>query len=249
MLRTDPDKRINEDKILNHPWLSNIKTENRKKLNLFTDAEKILLSKYDVDYLSSEKEELIENFTMKNLETNEDENKKNAGGGTKSVIYAPYNTYIDPNEDQSKYKSFLEIEKIYKEIKVNNDLCKYGFKVQQANIKYELSNNQDFDNGIIKTEKDENLKQENEKIEKIDFKKNGNIYNSSLDLNSKDRTINDSYDESEIIKVNENILNEIEQTVGYDKVYLLDCLSKNVINYATATYYLLSREQIANNDK
>ena len=249
MLRTDPDKRINEDKILNHPWLSNIKTENRKKLNLFTDAEKILLSKYDVDYLSSEKEELIENFTMKNLETNEDENKKNAGGGTKSVIYAPYNTYIDPNEDQSKYKSFLEIEKIYKEIKVNNDLCKYGFKVQQANIKYELSNNQDFDNGIIKTEKDENLKQENEKIEKIDFKKNNNIYNSSLDLNSKDKTINDSYDESEIIRINENILNEIEQTVGYDKVYLLDCLSKNVINYATATYYLLSREQIANNDK
>ena len=249
MLRTDPDKRINEDKILNHPWLSNIKTENRKKLNLFTDAEKILLSKYDVDYLSSEKEELIENFTMKNLETNEDENKKNAGGGTKSVIYAPYNTYIDPNEDQSKYKSFLEIEKIYKEIKVNNDLCKYGFKVQQANIKYELSNNQDFDNGIIKTEKDENLKQENEKIEKIDFKKNNNIYNSSLDLNSKDKTINDSYDESEIIRINENILNEIEQTVGYDKVYLLDCLSKNVINYATATYYLLSREQIANNGK
>jgi hypothetical protein len=29
----------------------------------------------------------------------------------------------------------------------------------------------------------------------------------------------------------------------------LDCLSKNVINYATATYYLLSREQIANNGK
>ena len=236
---------MNEDKILNHPWLSTIKTENRKKLNLFTDAEKILLSKYDVDYLTSEKEELIENFTMKNLETNEDENKKNVGGGTKSVIYAPYNTYIDPNEDQSKYKSFLEIKKIYEEIQFNNDLCKYGFKVQQANIKYELSNNQDFDNGIIKTEKDENLKQENEKIEKIDFKKN-NIYKNSLDLNYKGKTTNDSYEEDEI---NENILNEIEKSVGYDKNYILDCLRRNVINYATATYYLLSREGVVYNSK
>jgi len=245
MLKTDPKKRINVDKILKHPWLANIKTENRKKLNLFTDAEKILLSKYDVDYLTSEKEELIENFTMKNLETNENENRKNAAGGTKSVIYAPYNTYIEPNEDQSKYKSFLEVEKIYKEIKINNDLIKYGFKVQQANIKYELSNNQDFDNGIIKTERDENLKQENEKIEKIDFKKNNkdNGYNSnSFDINIKSKSANDSFEDNEIIKINERVLNEIEKTIGYDKKYILDCLKKNEINYATATYYLLSRE-------
>ena len=55
---------------------------------------------------------------------------KNAVGGTKSVIYAPYNTYIEPNEDQSIYKSFLEVLKTYKEIEVHNDICKYGFKVQ-----------------------------------------------------------------------------------------------------------------------
>ena len=250
MLKTDPNKRINIDKILNHPWLANIKTENRKKLNLFTDAEKILLSKYDVDYLTSEKEELIENFTMKNLETNENENIKNAIGGTKSVIYAPYNTYIDPNEDQSKYKSFLDIEKTYEEIKVNNDLCKYGFKVQQANIKYELSNNQDFDNGIIKTQKDEDLKQENEKIEKIDFKKNKyNIQNNSFDINYKVKTANNSFEEFETIKLNEKVLNDIEKTVGYDKKYVFDCLRKNIINYATATYYLLSREDEGNSDK
>ena len=250
MLKTDPNKRINIDKILNHPWLANIKTENRKKLNLFTDAEKILLSKYDVDYLTSEKEELIENFTMKNLETNENENIKNAIGGTKSVIYAPYNTYIDPNEDQSKYKSFLDIEKTYEEIKVNNDLCKYGFKVQQANIKYELSNNQDFDNGIIKTQKDEDLKQENEKIEKIDFKKNKyNIQNNSFDINYKVKTANNSFEEFETIKLNEKVLNDVEKTVGYDKKYVFDCLRKNIINYATATYYLLSREDEGNSDK
>lgn len=75
---------------------------------------------------------------MKNLETNENENLKNAVGGTKSVIYAPYNTYIEQNEDKSKYKSDIEIESIYKEIEFNNDLCKYGFKVQQqiSNMNY-----------------------------------------------------------------------------------------------------------------
>ena len=240
MLKTDPKKRISEDKILNHPWLINIKTENRKKLNLFTEAEKILLSKYDVDYLTSDKEELIENFTMKNLETNENENIKNAVGGTKSVIYAPYNTYIEPNEDQSIYKSFLEVQKIYKEIKVDNDICKYGFKVQQANIKYELSNNQDFDNGIIKTQKDEDLKHQNEKIEKIAFKENNNnLYNNK---NYTEKWNEDSYEDDENIKINEKIVNEIEKTVGYDRNYVISCVKNNIINYATATYYLLARE-------
>ena len=241
MLKTDPKKRINEEKILNHPWIVNIKTENRKTLNLFTEAEKILLSKYDVDYLTSDKDELIENFTMKNLETNENENMKNAVGGTKSVIYAPYNTYIEPNEDQSLYKSFLEVEKIYKEIKINNDICKYGFKVQQANIKYELSNNQDFDNGIIKTQKDEDLKHQNEKIEKNVFKENNNdkIY---YNKNYTEKWNEDTYDEEENIIINEKIVEEIEKTVGYDKKYVINCLRKNIINYATATYYLLSRE-------
>ena len=244
MLKTDPKKRINEDKILNHPWLINIKTENRKKLNLFTEAEKILLSKYDVDYLTSDKDELIENFTMKNLETNENENIKNAVGGTKSVIYAPYNTYIEPNEDQSIYKSFIEVQKIYKEIKINNDICKYGFKVQQANIKYELSNNQDFDNGIIKTQKDEDLKHQNEKIEKIEFKENniGKNINPYFNKNFTEKWNEDSYDEDDMIKLDEKIIKEIEKTVGYDKNYVINCLKKNIINYATATYYLLSRE-------
>ena len=241
MLKTDPKKRISEDKILNHPWLINIKTENRKKLNLFTEAEKILLSKYDVDYLTSDKEELIENFTMKNLETNENENIKNAVGGTKSVIYAPYNTYIEPNEDQSIYKSFIEVQKTYKEIQIHNDICKYGFKVQQANIKYELSNNQDFDNGIIKTQKDEDLKHQNEKIEKIAFKENnsGNIF---YNKNYTEKWNDDSYEDEDAIKINEKIINDIEKTVGYDKNYVINCLKKNVINYATATYYLLARE-------
>ena len=45
------------------------------------------------------------------------------------------------------------------------------------------------------------------------------------------------------------VLNDIEKTVGYDKKYVFDCLRKNIINYATATYYLLSREDEGNSDK
>ena len=37
-------------------------------------------------------------------------------------------------------------------------------------------------------------------------------------------------------------MNNIKKTVGYDKNYVINCLKKNVINYATATYYLLARE-------
>ena len=67
MLQVDPKKRITIDNILKHPWLNNVDLENRKKLNLFTESEKILLSKFDVDYLSSNIDELIENFSLKNL--------------------------------------------------------------------------------------------------------------------------------------------------------------------------------------
>ena len=45
MLKLDPKKRLTEDEILNHPWIVNIDLKHRNKLNLFTDAEKILLSK------------------------------------------------------------------------------------------------------------------------------------------------------------------------------------------------------------
>ena len=100
-----------------------------------------------------------------------------------------------------------------------------------------VENKQDFDNGIIKTQKDEDLKQENEKIEKDNLKK-CKLY----EVNYKEKSANDSLDKENIYKIDEKILNEIEKSVGYDKKYLLDCLKKNVINYATATYYLLARD-------
>ena len=248
MLQLDPKKRLTEDEILNHPWIVNINLSHRSKLNLFTDAEKILLSKFNVDYLSSEKGELIENFTLKNLETNKESKDE---GNTKSLIFAPYNSYIESNDeeendknkkDKKKNTKVFEEDIIYQELKIRNDICKFGYRVHQANIQYELSNNKDFDNGVIKTQKEEEFKNQNEKIEKMDEEK---ILSARLSgLNSpKVRSANDSFEESEKIQIKRDLLKYIEQNIGYDKKYIINCLKRNKINYATATYFLLTKEE------
>ena len=249
MLQLDPKKRLTDDEILNHPWIANINLNHRSKLSLFTDAEKILLSKFNVDYLSSDKSELIENFTLKNLETNKDSKDE---GNTKSVIFAPYNSYIESNDEEDKENEELKVKKkkhrepfeeeiIYQELKVRNDICKFGYRVHQANIQYELSNNKDFDNGFIKTQKEEEFKNENEKIERIDEEK---ILSARLSgLNSpKVRSANDSFEESEKIQIKKDLLKSIEKNIGFDRKYIIDCLKRNKINYATATYFLMSKD-------
>ena len=42
---------------------------------------------------------------------------------------------------------------------------------------------------------------------------------------------------------NEEIIDDIEKNIGYNKKYLKECLKKNEINYATATYYLMLKDE------
>ena len=42
--------------------------------------------------------------------------------------------------------------------------------------------------------------------------------------------------------INEVLIKEIENVVGFDKKYLTQCINDNEINYATATYYLLLKD-------
>ena len=231
MLETDPDVRIKLNDVLNHPWLKNEDVENRKKLKLFTDNEKILLSKYDVNYLSSNKEELIENFTMKNLNSDNDNKLKNKGN-TKSIIFSPFNSYVD-NSNENIRKSEAKIQNIYQEIKIENNICKYAFQAQQENIKYELSNNNDFDNGIIKTQKEEDIEKQNQEIKKI--------YNEKGTNTSRFRTSNNSFEQNEI-NIDYDIIKNIEESIGYKQEYLINCIKKSKINYATAMYYLLKKD-------
>ena len=237
LLKVNPKQRLSLDEILNHKWLDKVDLSQRHKLNLFTDAEKILMSKYDVNYLNSDKNELIENFTLKNIEDN---NKNKNSGNTKSVIFAPYNTFIEEfennNDSNLRNSNDFEEEKIYKELKVNNDICYFGIKAQQLNIQYELSNNGDFDNGLIKTEKQEDFLKENEKIEKMFETKKGKKWKNK-----------EKYDDEYNMKnPRKDLLEKIEKEVGYKTDYVCKCLQKNKINYATATYFLLEKDEQVN---
>ena len=221
MLKLNPKERITIEEILKHPWLKNVDIKNRQKLNLFTNAEKGLLAKYDVNYLTSPKEELIEIFTVSNLQTKKENESKSA---TKSDILAPYNSYVkNPNEN------------IYSSLKIENDICRFNFKAQLSNIKYELSNNQEFDNGIIKT-----MYNSVENKIKINNNKSNNERTQSLNL---------SLDSVETFTFGlcDDVIKDIEELIGYNKKYLVQCLRANEINYATATYYLMLKEEINTN--
>ena len=216
MLKLNPKERINVEGILKHPWLKNVDIKNRQKLNLFTDAEKGLLAKYDVNYLTSPKEELIEVFTISNLETKDEKEQKCI---TKSDILAPYNSYSkEPNQD------------IYYDLKIENDICRFNFRAQLSNIKYELSNNLEFDNGIIKTIYNTVEREANKS-------KSNNEITQSLNL---------SLDSMETFTYGlcDDVIKDIEELIGYNKNYLVQCLRKNEINYATATYYLMLKDEL-----
>jgi hypothetical protein len=105
-------------------------------VNLFTVAEKILLSKSNVDYKHGNKEDLIENFTLKNLDTQKDLENQNIN--TKSLILAPFNSSI-------KRESGL----LHKDLKIENQAMKLYARAKEANRNYELNNNGEIDNGIL----------------------------------------------------------------------------------------------------
>ena len=85
----------------------------------------------------------------------------------------------------------------------------------------------------MKSIKEEEYKNKNEKIDK-----NGDNSNKNKSL--------ESVKDFEKIKIDKNILEYIENNVGYDKKYLTKCLKKNIINYSTATYYLLYKNKMNN---
>ena len=96
ILEVDPLKRITTENILTHPWIIDVNLMFWKNQILFTNAEYILLVKSNVDYRNiSNKEDMIENFDLKNLDTVDENINKNVK--TKSFILAPFNTSISEN--------------------------------------------------------------------------------------------------------------------------------------------------------
>ena len=45
----------------------------------------------------------------------------------------------------------------------------------------------------------------------------------------------------------DDVIKDIEELIGYNKKYLVQCLRNNEINYATATYYLMLKDELNSN--
>ena len=229
MLTVDPDERITLDEIMKHIWIKDVDIKNRKKLKLFSKYEEVLLKKYNACYLKNNTEDLIENFEQENLNTVETEEEK---GKTKSIILAPYNTLVTFLNDSSNEENYIN-----KEIKIENNICKYRGGVQVSNIKYQISNNDIFDNGIIKTIQAysiSSLSSLSQNLKTDEIKKSNNLSVDDINKNNIEGNFC------------EDIIQEIEEKVGFDKNYLIQCLKNDEVNYATATYYLMLKDKKEN---
>ena len=227
MLTLNPEERITLDEILKHKWIKDVDIKKRNKMKLFSKHEKYLLEKYNVCYFKNDTEDLIENFEQENLNTRETEEKN---GNTKSIILAPYNTFVTIYNEPNDY--------INNEIKIENNICKYKGDAQVSDIKYQMSNNDKFDNGVIKTIQAcsiSSLSSFSQNLKTEEIKSSNNLSSDNINKNIENNFC-------------EDIIQEIEDKVGYDKNYLIQCLKNDEVNYATATYYLMLKDKEEKSD-
>ena len=266
LLNKDPKKRLTCDQILNHPWLNNFKEKNisSKKFHLFTKAENVMLSKTFIDYRKANYEDLKENFTLSNLESNNNKNKPNSKEENitnKSSILAPYNSIITESDDMSQKISIKANDSFddfnNSKIKLENELIAFSKKIKEYNRLYELNNNGEVDNGVLinsKTQSSMNITDRSNSNKSKNDALNINISNSNsalLNENNENMESNKqrlnknknlskkSLDEEteKTIKMN-NILDQMK-VMGYNKNYVIDCVKKNELCHASAVYYLM----------
>ena len=244
LLNVDPKSRITTDDILVHPWMLNVDLNFFRTQNLFTNAENILLAKSNVDYSDiNNKENMVENFDIKNLDTEED--NENVNIKTKSIILAPFNSSISDEEDEDDISLKEGNDFNNTGLIVRNGIIKFSPKTKDLNRNYELNNNQEIDNGIVilSYDSDENIKNKspyegsyNSKFHsKLFSPKKEKVYNSNK---SDNKNNNNNNNENNFI--NTKVLEKMEN-LGYDKEYVKNCLNKKEFNYATATYRLLDK--------
>ena len=260
ILEKDPNKRYTCIQILEHPWLNsnlnddenpdfdyNNNIKNVNKYHLFTNAESILLAKTHIDYRNAQKKDLAENFTIKNLYTLDEKDKKNVD--TKSAILAPYNSMLSEGENDSNINSskskgsiYDELDNFNSELEVKNGIIKFHGEAKEFNMNYELNNNEEIDNGMLKDSKNDLVSVEDDEIkenENIYLVKNnntnGNKNKISSDQNKKHRP-SSPYRPPPINKDFVKMVCDL----GYDEEYVIKCLEKKELNHATTVYYLFS---------
>ena len=259
ILEKDPNKRYTCNQILEHPWLnSNLNDEdsadldynnnikNVNKYHLFTNAESILLAKTHIDYRNAQKKDLAENFTIKNLYTVDEKDKKNVD--TKSIILSPYNSMISDeesdnlNSSKSKESSLYDaLDNFNSELEIKNGIIKFHGKVKEFNMNYELNNNEEIDNGMLINSKNELISIEDDDIDGINNEKNiylvkNNDSNKNKNSQNKKHRPSSPYRPPPINKTFVKMVSDL----GYNEEYVIKCLEKKELNHATTVYYLFS---------
>ncbi|MCQ2815690.1 MAG: protein kinase [archaeon] len=235
--------------------------DSENKGSLFTQAELILLSKLNIDYRNCNNDEIMENFSDSYLITKNDDENQNKK--SKSIILAPYNTSCEESSNEDK-KEYLESS-----LSIENGLIKFNSQAKILNRNYELNNNGEIDHGVLIKNtkiKSENKSKENKSKEEEDnFKLLNNISLEENEFNQKDTpepifTNSDSerrkthsknnsqrnvssIENSSTLLIDESALKTME-SLGYQKDYVKKCLNNNELNYATATYYLLTNFRV-----
>lgn len=230
-------------------------------MKLFTEAEKVMFTKNNIDYRNPNyKEDNLEEFTLKNIDTINLKHEEHIK--TKSLILAPFNT------------SAGESDFLCKTLELNNNLMKLNGKVRELNKNYELNNNGEIDNGMIispngNTFNSLNNDSFNEKITNSPKKSvvnskymkpgmilsvRGSGLSSPLpeeiiplkqkDFSDKDKLSNIYLDKKDKFGnqfiLDEKIISQVA-SFGYSINFIIKSLMLNDLNYATASYYLLSK--------
>ena len=236
ILEINPEKRYSLDDIIKHSWFKD--SFKKMEFNLFTKAEKVIFGKLNIDYKNAEKNDLIENFTYKNLESDFDNQNKNIESF--SFILAPNNSKIN--------YYFNDGEEVYfSDLMIKDNIMKFNFKVWEYNLNYEVKYNADIDQGFLRKEVKKNKlmislnnsinenKYNNHSIDNI-------VYSSSkkeneIDDNKNNKISNDLIQDKNSFTINEKVLDYVEE-FGYKRDYIINSLLNDELNYCTATYYI-----------
>ena len=224
-----------------------------------------MLSKTFIDYRKANYEDLKENFTLSNLESNSNKKKDNSKEENitnKSSILAPYNSIISENEENLSQRISIRNNDSFDDfnnskIKLENELIAFSKKIKEFNRLYELNNNGEVDNGVLinsKTQSSVNMTdRSNSNKSKADgininisnsnsflfIENNENVESNKKRINKGKNVSKKSLDEEMERNIKSNNILEQMKYMGYNKNYVLDCVKKNELCHASAVYYLM----------